>query len=149
MNVTRFQDSGNCMTTRPERPALDMNRKPAPKLVIGLIRGELARGLELHFRGLGWRVCSADTGEEVREKALGGRATAVVLPVTAFTGESGFLTCAKLVRMLPKARVVLVGPDTEENERFALFAGAWGYLPETATVTELTALINRKAVVKA
>jgi hypothetical protein len=31
-------------------PTAQLDRRTAPKLVIGLIHGELARGLELHFR---------------------------------------------------------------------------------------------------
>lgn len=127
-----------------DRNTTDAEKKRLPKLVIGLIRGELARGLEMQFKQLGWRVCSADTSEEVRAKAFGGRAAAVVLPAAVFAGESGFLTCAKLVRALPKARVVLVGPDTEECERLALFAGAAGYVEETASVAELAAAITGK-----
>jgi DNA-binding response OmpR family regulator len=115
-----------------------------PKLVIGLIRGELARTLEAHFKQLGWRVCSADTSDEVRSHAHGGRAAAVVLPASAFDAESGYLTCAKLVRCLPKARVVIVGQPTEENERLALFAGAAGYLADTAGLAEIAAVITGK-----
>jgi hypothetical protein len=118
------------------------DRKKMPKVVIGLIHGELARVLEVHFRNLGWRVCIADTALEMRAKAHGGRASVVVVPVTAFDTESAFLTCAKLVNGLPKARVFLVGPDSVESERFALFAGAAGYIPETTTASELIRLIN-------
>lgn len=121
---------------------VDAERKKMPKLVIGLIRGELARGLETHFRALGWRVCSADTCAEVRTKARGGRASVVVLPVSAFDSESAFLTCAKLVQCLPKARIYLVGPETKANERFAKFAGAAGYIPETATTAQMVGLLN-------
>jgi DNA-binding response OmpR family regulator len=115
-----------------------------PKLVIGLIHGELARGLESHFKQVGWRVCSADTSEELRAKAHGNRAAAVVLPVSAADAESGFLTCAKLVQALPNARLVLVGPASKKNERLARFAGAAGYVAETATAAELIAAVAGK-----
>ncbi len=118
-----------------------MSRRTAPKLVIGLIHGELARGLELHFKANGWRVCSADTAAELRVKAEGSRATAIVLPVAACGGESGYLTCAKLVRTLPGVRVVVVGPDSKRHARFAKFAGATAYLPDTATPAELARAI--------
>ena len=51
------------------------------------------------------------------------KAAVVVLPVAPLA-ESGFLTCAKLVLSMPKTRIYLIGPDDEELERFALFAGA-------------------------
>jgi len=113
-----------------------------PKLLIGMIDGEIARALEQHFKAQGWRVCAADSTAEIRRKAHGGRAAAVVLPVTAFLGESAFLTCAKLVRSLPKVRVVLVGPASEECERFALFAGAAGYVSDTASASVIAKLVQ-------
>lgn len=118
-----------------------LDRRTAPKLVIGLIHGELARGLELHFKAAGWRVCSADTAAELRDKALGSRAAAIVLPVSACGGESGYLTCAKLIRSLPNVRVVMVGPDSKRHARFAQFAGAAAYLPETASAAEMAKAI--------
>jgi DNA-binding response OmpR family regulator len=121
---------------------LDRRTVAAPKLVIGLIHGEIARGLELHFKAAGWRVCSADTAAELRRHAEGGRATAIVLPAGVCGGESGYLTCAKLVRSLPNVRVVMVGPESKRHARFARFAGAVAYLPETATTAELVKLIS-------
>ncbi len=117
-------------------------RKLAPKLVIGLIRGELAKTLELHYRAAGWRVCSADTSAEVRSRASGGRAAAVILPAGVCAGESGFLTCAKLKNELPNARVILVGTAADGSERLARFVGASAYLPPTATADELVAQIG-------
>ena len=78
---------------------------------------------------------------EVRKHAFGGKAAAVVLPVESSCGESGFLTCAKLIRELPNARVILVGEYTEENERLALFAGAFAFLPGHATADRLAVAI--------
>jgi DNA-binding NarL/FixJ family response regulator len=118
-----------------------LDRRTAPKLVIGLIHGEQARGLELHFKAAGWRVCSADTTAELRAKAEGSQAAAIVLPVSACGGESGYLTCAKLIRSLPGVRVVMVGPESKRHARFAKFAGAAAYLPETATPAELARAI--------
>lgn len=126
----------------PDKMLEDAERKTMPKLVIGLIRGELARGLETHFRTLGWRVCSADTSREVRAKACRGRASIVVLPVNSADCESGFLTCAKLVRSLPKGRVVLIGPDDEKYLNYARFVGAAGYVPDTTTPNELVRLLT-------
>lgn len=118
-----------------------LDRHTAPKLVLGLIHGELARGLELQFKAAGWRVSSADTAAELRAKAEGGKAAAIVLPVSACGGESGYLTCAKLVQTLPGVRVVMVGPESKRYARFAKFAGAAAYLPDTATTAELAKAI--------
>ena len=67
----------------------------------------------------------------------------MLLPVAPLA-ESGFLTCAKLVLSMPKTRIYLVGPDEEELERFALFAGAAGYFAETASPTEIADAILAK-----
>lgn len=125
-----------------ERPQSDATVRLAPKLVIGLIRGELARGLELHFKAAGWRVRSADTTDELREHAAGNGVAAVVLPVDACREESGFLTCAKLIRSFPNVRVVMVGPACEENARFAKFVGATAYVTDTASPDELAKAIG-------
>jgi DNA-binding response OmpR family regulator len=126
----------------------EKDRVLSPKIVLGMMDGPLATSLESYFHDLGWRVCKADSTSEVRRMAHGGRAASVVLPVDAFVGESAFLTCAKLVRSLPKVKVVLVGPDSEESERFALFAGAAGYVPETTSASTVAKLLLGRFVPK-
>jgi DNA-binding NarL/FixJ family response regulator len=78
----------------------------------------------------------------LRDKALGSRAAAIVLPAAVCGGESGYLTCAKLVRSLPNVRVVMVGPEGKRHARFATFAGAAAYLSDSATISELAKLIS-------
>jgi hypothetical protein len=126
----------------------EKERVLTPKIVLGMMDGPLAASLEKYFLDLGWRVCTVNSTSEVRRKAHGGRAAAVVIPVAAFVGESAFLTCAKLVRSLPKVKVVLVGPDSEEQERFALFAGAAGYVPDTTSASEVAKLLLGRFVAK-
>jgi DNA-binding response OmpR family regulator len=111
------------------------NIQLAPKIVLGRL-GNLNEGLEAHFRNLGWRVGLAAEGDGVRNMAHRCKAAVVVLPVAPLA-ESGFLTCAKLVLSMPKTRIYLIGPDDEEMERFALFAGAAGYFAETAEPSEI------------
>ncbi len=120
----------------------EKDRVLLPKIVLGMMEGPLAVSLKQYFNDLGWRVCIADTTSDIRRKAHGGRAAAVVMPVDAFVGESAFLTCAKLVRSLPKVKVVLVGPDSEESERFALFAGAAGYVTENTAAPLVAKLLH-------
>ena len=52
--------------------------------------------------------------------------------MSACGGESGYLTCAKLIRSLPGVRVVMVGPESKRYARFAKFVGAVAYLAERA-----------------
>ncbi len=126
------QESGISQNTSMTSQALDtvVEPKRMPKLVLGLIHGDLSRDLANYFASQGWRVCTADTSREVRQVAFNKSATAVVLPVKASRGESGFLTCAKLKATRPQTRVVLVGPANPALEQFALFAGATGYVTE-------------------
>gem|GEM_PF-2433743 len=124
-----------------ERSGMEKDRKKMPKIIVGMT-GTKALKIEHAFRQMGWRVSAADGATETRALAQQCRASVVVLHVGQFA-ESGFLTCAKLVLEMPKARVWLVGPAEEELERFALFAGAAGYLPEGMSTTEMAEVMSR------
>lgn len=119
-------------------------RAKAPRVVFATAGGRTPEW-ESVFRRLGWDVSVTTADEDVRRAAHRVRATAVVLPVEPGT-ESGLLTCAKLVRELPLCRVVLVGPADEELERFALFAGAAGYVVEGAPGDELIRAVTGQSV---
>ncbi len=120
---------------------LEMDRKKTPKIIVALT-GTTALKLEHAFRQMGWRVSAATGAEETRATAQRCRAAVVVLPVSQFA-ETGFLTCAKLVAAMPKTRVWLVGPAEEELERFALFAGAAGYLTEGMSVPDMAEAMSQ------
>jgi len=107
----------------------------APKIVLGRL-GTMNEALESQFRQEGWRVGSAAEADDLRTIAHRCKAAVVLLPVAPLA-ESGFLTCAKLVLSMPKTRIYLVGPDEEELERFALFAGAAGYFAETVSPSDI------------
>jgi len=116
----------------------------APKIVLGQL-GNLNRELDARFRDAGWRVGSAGEADSLRTMAQRCRAAVVLLPVAPLA-ESGFLTCAKLVLSMPKTRIYLIGPDEEELERFALFAGAAGYFAENTSANEIVEAIIAKVV---
>jgi len=120
---------------------LEKDRKKTPKIIVALT-GTIALKLEHAFRQMGWRVSAASGADETRIVAERCRAAVVVLPVAQFA-ESGFLTCVKLVAAMPKTRVWLVGPAEEEHERFALFAGAAGYLPDGISVAEMAEVMSQ------
>ena len=128
-------------TLEDREPVVEKDRKKMPKIIVGLT-GTTALKLEHSFRQMGWRVSAATGADGIRALAERCRAAVVVLPVAQFA-ESGFLTCAKLVAAMPKARVWLVGPPEEELERFALFAGAAGYLPDGMSVGEMAELMSQ------
>lgn len=124
----------------PSRLTTETDAKRTPKVVIGDVGEPLASGLAEHFGKRGWRTKTATDATNARATAAACRAYAVILPVESFA-ESGFLACAKLVLGLSNARVVLVGPAGEENERFALFAGAAGYVTPDTPVAEVARII--------
>ena len=134
--MTKNRSNGTAVRT----PA---DRSKAPRVVLATA-GARTPEWDRVFRRLGWEVAVAD-GEESRRIAHRLRATAVVLPVEPGT-ESGLLTCAKLVRELPMCRVVLVGPENEELERFALFAGAAAYVVEGAPGDDLVRAVTGQNV---
>lgn len=113
--------------------------KRLPKVILGAVGEPLASALAAHFLKLGWRVKHATDGEDARRHAALCRASAVILPAEA-AAESGFLACAKLRLALPLTKVVLVGEENEENESFARFAGATGYVSHDTQAGEIVRL---------
>jgi ActR/RegA family two-component response regulator len=88
------------------------------------------------FRRMGWEVHCAETGAEARGLARVLSPNLVILD-TQLTEESGWLTCDKLTREMPRLKVLLVGrqPDSQ-NANFAEFVGA------TALVDRLDGLLS-------
>jgi DNA-binding response OmpR family regulator len=81
-----------------------------------------------YLHQLGWDVRLADTGTDARRLARGPGPTVVVLEA-ALPGESGWLTCDKLLAERPGQKVILVsGEPTPEKQRFASFVGAAGLI---------------------
>lgn len=75
------------------------------------------------FVQLGWDVYPAGSPDEVRKLAGELPPSVVILP-TQFQEESGYLTCAKLVREHPGHRVILVGDYcTPDLQRYTSFVG--------------------------
>jgi CheY-like chemotaxis protein len=106
----------------------------SPCLVVAGLDGNAARA----FRRSGWDVYSARTGPEARRLARMMEADLIVLD-TLLPEESGWLTCEKLTRELPGARVVLVDADPDAHrEELAEFVGAGALIArdELATLSE-------------
>ena len=85
-----------------------------------------------HLGRLGWRVYLAPSGTVARRLARSVGPSVVVL-ATHGTEESGWLTCAKLVRDLPSQKVVLVGNDPRpECRRLSKFVGSTALVSQSA-----------------
>jgi DNA-binding response OmpR family regulator len=75
------------------------------------------------FRGIGWEAHPADNGTEARRLARALSPNLVILD-THLADESGWLTCDKLTREMPRLKVLLVGTQRPAEENFAAFVGA-------------------------
>jgi DNA-binding response OmpR family regulator len=76
------------------------------------------------FRRQGWDVYPTHGGPEARRLARMLDADLVILDAD-LPGESGFLTCAKLIRERTSGQVVLVcEDDSPHNRALAVFVGA-------------------------
>ena len=97
---------------------------PRPHMVIGHTDQEFAAQLHERFQQHGYSVHLARSGEQARFLTRRFQASLVVLE-TELPEESGWLTCDKLTRESPSARVILVSPVTTGEERnFAWFVHA-------------------------
>ena len=98
-----------------------------------------------HFQEMGWDVYPADSAEEVRRRAAGSPASVVILP-TEYPNESGWLTCAKLVREHPQHRVILVGSYTTPTlQRYTSFVGGTALLGLDSSMRSLVAEVYAAA----
>lgn len=97
-----------------------------PCLVLAHSDPAYAAGARRALRRLGWDVYLANSGPEARRLARMLAADIVVLEAD-LPGESGWLTCDKIVREELAPRVILVSPTINPvSEEFRQFVGATG-----------------------
>ncbi len=95
-----------------------------PCLVLAHGDPSSAADLCRRFRRAGWDVYQTHGGPEARRLVRMLDADLAILEAN-LTGESGFLTCAKLIRERTGARVVLVSEDVgPRSQALAGFVGA-------------------------
>jgi DNA-binding response OmpR family regulator len=91
----------------------------------------------LRLRRLGWDIYPAKVGPEVRRLSRMLEPDLVVLD-TDLEGESGWLTCAKLIQERPTGEVVLLaGDDGPRNRTLAAFVGASALIPRQHNLVTL------------
>lgn len=101
--------------------AASVARKPRA-VVVG--NSVFAANAADQFRLLGWEVCTIGNCEDVARVVLSKKPSAVLLPAETAI-ESGHLIAAKMRRIRPRLKIVLVGEvHTPAAERFARFVGA-------------------------
>ena len=95
-----------------------------PCLVLADADPAYAAATSRSFRRLGWDVYEARSGPEARRLARMLEADLVLLDAR-LPEETGWLTCAKLVRERPGTKVILVDHDADAHGlRLAHFVGA-------------------------
>jgi len=113
----------NAGSAGPEEAGMKATRV-GPRLVVAHGNDGYAEQVVRLFRHRGWEVHRARSGPEARRLARLHRPAAVVLEADA-KDESGWLTCAKLVREPVSCKVVLVSRGSGcENHRLARFVGS-------------------------
>lgn len=87
------------------------------------------------LKRMGWQVFDATTAAEAR-MLLGDVYGEIAVLATELVDETGWLACAKVKCLAGNADVVLVGPETPHNRRFARFVGAVALLADPVGLAE-------------
>jgi CheY-like chemotaxis protein len=110
-----------------------------PRLIVAHADAAYVALVSRAFRRLGWDVHSAATGPEARRLARQ-LAPEVLVLAAELEGESGWLTCHKVLSEQPRVKVFLVGDNARPgNGEFAHFVGAVALLPQSDSVQTLVA----------
>ena len=108
-----------------------------PQLVVAHPNAGYAKSVSHYYHRLGWDSHLASSGLEARQ-LVRELSPAVVVLGTDWPGESGWLTCGKLLDEHPELKVVLVTErSTPINRRFASFLGAAALVNEEGGVHTL------------
>jgi hypothetical protein len=119
--------------------ARDLKSRATRSAVLALPESPLANATADRLRRAGWRVYRATDCAGLRRLAWRVIPEVVVLPADGFD-ESGWLTCAKLLRASPRLRVILVGEPG--GRAYARFVGAEALVSADATAEELAECVD-------
>lgn len=104
--------------------AIESNSLSPPCLILAHANAAYAVLIAHGFRGLGWDVYLARDGPEARRLARIRKPEVVILEAE-LPAETGWLTCDKLTREQPLARVILVSDNlSPRNQDLATFDGS-------------------------
>ncbi len=113
--------------------------------ILGLPASALIAATAARLRRKGWRVYFAATCDAVRRLTCRVTPEVIVLPADG-SDESGWLTCAKLLREIPQLRMIVVGDATADRTEYARFIGIEALVPGDATADELADHIEGAAL---
>jgi DNA-binding response OmpR family regulator len=114
-------------------------------VVVALPDSTLKAMLIERLRQRGWHVWRASSSCELRRLTAEHFPVAVVLAAEG-RDESGWLTCAKLLRAQPRLRVILIGYDDPDSECLAGFVGAAALISPEIDPSDLIAEIEGTAI---
>jgi DNA-binding response OmpR family regulator len=115
----------------------ETNFVSSPCLILAHPNQDYQAILARAFRRLGWDVYPARSGPEARRLARMMEADVVILHAD-LPEESGWLTCDKLTREQPLARVILVSDNlSPRNRELADFVGASELLHQAQSLAPL------------
>lgn len=116
-----------------------------PCLIVGHGDAKYAALAGRSFRRMGWDVYAARTGPEARRLARLLEPELMVLG-TDLEMETGWLTCEKVTREMPRVKVFLVGEKHPRNNAFASFVGAVGLLDRRESIGSLVEEVCGRAL---
>src|SRR5437016_5408891 len=105
-------------------------------VVLALPESAVAAETAGRLRQSGWRVHRVADCESLRGLTCRMTPEVVVLPADG-SDESGWLTCAKLLRAIPGLRVIVIGEQTVHGAQLARFIGAEALIPADTSAADL------------
>jgi DNA-binding response OmpR family regulator len=114
-------------------------------VILALPDSTLKAILSERLRQRGWHVWRAASNGELRQLAATHFPAAAVLAAEG-RDESGWLTCAKLLRAQPRLRIILIGHEDPAAECLAGFVGAAALLSPDIDPSDLIAEIEGAAI---
>ena len=106
----------------------DHSDRATHSVVLALPNSAVQNAAADRLQRAGWRVYRAATIASLRRLACRLAPEVIVMSVDG-SDESGWLTCAKLLRGAPRMRVIVVGETTAKERALARFIGAEALLP--------------------
>jgi DNA-binding response OmpR family regulator len=114
----------------------DKNHRATRAVVLALPDSQLTANTADRLHRAGWRVYRATSISTLRRLACRLEPEVVVVPAEG-SDESGWLTCAKLLRGAPQLRVIVVGDKTTKGRALARFIGVEALVPADVTANAL------------
>jgi hypothetical protein len=125
--------------------ARDLATSATRSVILALPESAVTAATAGRLRRKGWRVYCAATCDALRRLTCRITPEVVVLPADG-SDESGWLTCAKLLREIPRLRMIVVGEPTADGADYARFIGIEALVPDDIPAYELADYVEGSAL---